>query len=532
MGAVFICPHCREEHDDTITPNTLCRSCHRPLLEGPATVELARSGEPGGGSQPALDLPPDTVLGPCRTLYKLGEGAMGAVYRGVHMTLEVPVAVKVLFPTHASRQASFETRFLQEAKLAARIRHPNVVAVMDAGVDEELGLFYIVQEFVDGGSLCDRLGEGSLPVDEALAILEDIARALVAAAKENIIHRDIKPDNIMLSKEGPAKLADLGLAKDIYAQDVELTKSNITMGTPAYMSPEQAEDARSADMRSDIYCLGATLYHMLTGSIPFPATTTINALNKLIHAPTPNPRDLCPGLPTDVTALCMKMMAKSKAHRYQTAEELLQVIHRVRDHRKQGLPPLDLVTGKGMGKGTMLLIALVVLGLGYGAYHFYPALLQKIRPGSSTGPDSRTPHDNQENEIARSLQRLNHILKDEGIENYAWSGLLPADNLPAVPPRLQKRMESVLTRELGAPAVDAGKVRKVFSIMGLKPDLPLSDAKGRQLHNALKTDALLIGRLHALGPQPEMSLTLIRLPQGERMAQLHFSPGNRLHPPP
>jgi serine/threonine protein kinase len=211
---------------------------------------------------------PGDVIGRCRIIRELGRGGVGTVYLATHQTLQIEVALKVLSPALSLDNPALAERFIREAQMAARIRHPNVIAVMDAAYDETTGLYFIVQEFVGGGSLSWHLRNGPLTEQKALAIITGIAQALVVAEENSIVHRDIKPDNIMLDARGTAKLADLGLAKNAIDNQITLTLGGSFMGTPAYMSPEQARDAKVADTRDDIYSLGATFYECLTGQPP------------------------------------------------------------------------------------------------------------------------------------------------------------------------------------------------------------------------------------------------------------------------
>ena len=212
---------------------------------------------------------PGDVIGRCRTVRELGRGGVGTVYLATHQTLQIEVALKVLSPALSIDNPALAERFIREAQLAARIRHPNVIAVMDAAHDEATGLYYIVMEYIGGGSLSWHLRHGPLPEAKALGIVIGIAHALVIAEENRIVHRDIKPENIMLDLRGMAKLADLGLAKHALDSRLSLTIGGSFMGTPAYMSPEQARDAKVADTRDDIYSLGASFYECLTGVPPF-----------------------------------------------------------------------------------------------------------------------------------------------------------------------------------------------------------------------------------------------------------------------
>ena len=201
---------------------------------------------------------------------------------------------------------------------------------MDAAHDEATGLYFIVMEYVGGGSLAWHLRHGPLPEKKALAIITGIAHALVIAEENRIVHRDIKPENIMLDLRGMAKLADLGLAK--HSLDTSLTIGGSFMGTPAYMSPEQARDAKIADTRDDIYSLGASFYECLTGEPPFQGETPYNIMSELLTKPSPRPRALRPDVTRSADLICRKMMAKTRDLRYQDARTLLQDLQNVQAH--------------------------------------------------------------------------------------------------------------------------------------------------------------------------------------------------------
>jgi serine/threonine protein kinase len=287
---------------------------------------------------------PGDVIGRCRTIRELGRGGVGAVYLATHQTLQIEVAIKVLSPALSMDNPGLAERFIREAQLAARIRHPNVIAVMDAAHDETTGLYYIVMEYVGGGSLSWHLRNGPLPEAKALAITTGIAHALVIAEENRIVHRDIKPENIMLDLRGTAKLADLGLAKHSLDSRVSLTMGGSFMGTPAYMSPEQARDAKIADTRDDIYSLGASFYECLTGEPPFKGETPYNIMSELLTKPSPRPRALRHGLSRSADLICRKMMAKTRDLRYPDARALLQDLQHAQIYGDAGLEGLDAVS--------------------------------------------------------------------------------------------------------------------------------------------------------------------------------------------
>jgi serine/threonine protein kinase len=273
---------------------------------------------------PVVDpLPPGIrTLGGYRLLRKLGEGGMGAVYLAYQEGQERQVALKVLAEGMAANRA-YVDRFYREARSGTVLSHVNIVRNFAVGQDADTGLHFLVLEYVDGPSareLLDRFGR--LSAGDAVHIALDVARALEHAHSRNIVHRDIKPDNILLTRSGVAKLADLGLAKQT-DEVSHLTATRQGFGTPHYMPYEQAMNARYADGRSDIYALGATLYHLLTGEVPFPAASQVEIIQKkdvgfFIPAGALNP-EVSPVL----EAILAKMLARDPAARYQTASELI-----------------------------------------------------------------------------------------------------------------------------------------------------------------------------------------------------------------
>ncbi|AGA27836.1 serine/threonine protein kinase [Singulisphaera acidiphila DSM 18658] len=265
-----------------------------------------------------------TNVGHCRILSRLGEGGMGVVYKGHHTDLDLDVAVKFLHPQRV-QAAEGPERFLREARLAARLNHPGIVRVFDCGESE--GHYYIVMEFVDGQSLADHIEERkAMPVARALQIAEAVARALGTAFDQiGVIHRDIKPANILLTTAGAVKVADLGLAKIVADLDatVAYTSAGIALGTPSYMSPEQFDDASQVDLRADIFSLGATLYHMLSGEMPFKGTSLFRILKQVQEA---DPAPLPSSVPGSVGAIVARMMAKRPEDRFQTYTELIEAL--------------------------------------------------------------------------------------------------------------------------------------------------------------------------------------------------------------
>ncbi len=242
---------------------------------------------------------------------EMGRGGMGVVYLAEQKSLGREVALKILSRSHHPVTQEAETRFQQEGRLMAKLSHPNIVAIHEFGVED--GEFYFAMELVPGTTLDEYAKTQTPPVEERIGHVAAIARALAYAHDSGIIHRDIKPSNILIGTDGIPKLTDFGLAK---VEEVSLTRSGRLMGTPAYMSPEQAAGKGGVDARSDIYSLGIVLYELLNGQPPFMGESVESVIHKVIHEPTPPLRDLGPAISRDLKIVCMKAIEKEPERRY------------------------------------------------------------------------------------------------------------------------------------------------------------------------------------------------------------------------
>lgn len=260
------------------------------------------------------------ILGDFRLLRKLGEGAMGAVYKAMQISFERKVALKVLFP-HVAKIPKLVERLYREGRVMGQLDHPNIVQAFAIGEAE--GCHYIAMEYVSGRSMQKWLALlGRVPVGDAARITLECAKALKYAHGLNMVHRDIKPDNILLTKKGAVKVADLGMVK-IDDEEMSLTQTGHAVGTPWYMPLEQARNSKEIDGRSDIYALGCTLYAMLTGNPPFMGRTIVEVIQAKEIGTFPPARNTNPNVPERLDLLIAKMTAKSPKYRYQSCDELI-----------------------------------------------------------------------------------------------------------------------------------------------------------------------------------------------------------------
>ncbi len=260
---------------------------------------------------------------------KLGEGAMGKVYKAIQISMDRPVAIKILSPD-LKNDESYTKRFFREARSVAKLNHPNIIRGIDVGEHE--GLYYFVMEYVEGRTLREIFEEnGKIPEEDVLDIGEQIGQALSHAEENNLIHRDIKPDNIMIDQEGRAKLCDLGLAKPVVGDNANLTQTNISIGTPYYMSPEQITDENDVSIQTDIYSLGATLYHVLTGQVPYDGDHSTAVMTSHITDDLVPPRDVDGTIRRGTDVVIRRMLAQDPSERYQHPDEFVEDFKRLQE---------------------------------------------------------------------------------------------------------------------------------------------------------------------------------------------------------
>ncbi len=277
---------------------------------------LTGFGKEDSGGRPAQQISGYQIL------KKVGAGAMAIVYKARQLSLDRIVAIKVL-PRRMSKNQDFVERFYREGRAAAALSHNNIVQAIDVG--ESGGFHYFVMEFVEGCTVYDELADGKVYSEqEAIDIVTQIAEALLHAHDRGFIHRDVKPKNIMLTPQRVAKLADMGLAREATDLEAAMAEAGRAYGTPYYISPEQIRGEVNIDQRADLYSLGATFYHMITGRVPFEAPTPSAVMHKHLKEPLTPPDHINTSLTSGCGSMIEMLMAKSADERYPSARELLE----------------------------------------------------------------------------------------------------------------------------------------------------------------------------------------------------------------
>src|SRR3954453_15794441 len=323
---------CREQQKQSSDPNQ--RSLADLLVEHQfITANQAKRIRKNAEERKSSQIPGYQLIS------KLGKGAMGTVYKGRQTALDRIVAVKVL-PKKLAENPEFVDRFYKEGRAAARLAHNNIVQAIDVGSTPD-GFHYFVMEYVEGLTLYDIMqpapvGEGrTFSEAEALDVTIQMADALAHAHQRNLIHRDVKPKNILLTKDGVAKLTDLGLARAMDDKEAAETEAGKAYGTPYYISPEQIRGDVDIDFRADIYSLGATMYHLVTGKPPFDGETPSAVMHKHLKQPLTPADHVNTALSAGVGEIIDVAMAKNRDDRYQSTEDLLEDLRAVR----RGEPP-------------------------------------------------------------------------------------------------------------------------------------------------------------------------------------------------
>lgn len=352
---------------------------------------------------------PGQMLGPYRIINQIGKGGMATVYKAHQASVDRYVAVKVL-PSQLAESQEFAARFQQEARIIARLEHPHILPVFDYGESE--GVAYFVMRYLDAGTLKEKMIEGRpLPLHDIDRIFTQLADALSYAHGRGVVHRDLKPANALIDSQGNVFLTDFGIAKLLESASPRLTQTDAIMGTPAYISPEQAQ-SHPVDQRSDIYSLGIILYEMVTGSVPFVAETPLAVLFKHISDPLPPPSLVKPDVPLSIEQVLLKALAKDPRDRFATVDEFMTAWKRALEEKvtrraapERTIPPITASTlsnriqlkpapaprtMSGVGRPTGWIVgclAALCLGFSVGG----AALLALNLPIFSPGPVTETP---------------------------------------------------------------------------------------------------------------------------------------------
>ena len=359
---VFNCPFCDQSiaADDSLCGEPdVCPNCENNIFI------------------PIPGLEPGVQFGDFELEELLGSGATGEVWKARQLSMNRIVALKVLLPNLTTNK-NFIERFKQEAHHSAKLSHPMIVTAYYYGQDK--GIHYLAITYVEGKTIADKLKKGKIYTEaKALGIIRGISTALAYAWNDfRIIHRDIKPENIMIDIKGNPMLLDLGIAKST-DEEMGLTMTGMVIGTPYYMSPEQAKGHKNIDFRADIYSLGATLYHMVVGKVPYSADSTMAIMLKHLNDELPSPREKNPSISINTEKIIKKMMEKDRDNRYQSWENLIEDIDRVLKKKKVIHAKKVPKSSKSSFKSFLILFFFTIVAAGIAAGFFYVKKLKKLK---------------------------------------------------------------------------------------------------------------------------------------------------------
>ncbi|MBP7688341.1 MAG: protein kinase [Thermoflexales bacterium] len=279
-------------------------------------------------------------VGPYQITAQLGSGGMATVFKAYHAALDRYVAIKVLHPAF-KQDPNFLSRFQREARIVAKLEHPHIVPVFD--FSEANGQPYLVMRFIEGETLKAHLATRDLSVADVRRVIKPVADALAYAHGQGVLHRDVKPSNILLTLEGGVYLADFGLARIAQAGESTLSQDSL-LGTPQYISPEQAQGQSDLDARTDIYSLGVVVYELLVGRVPYQADTPYAVIHDHIYAPLPLPRSIKPDFSEVIERVLLKALTKDRADRYASANEFYAALDRAIDQASAPSPIIAVIS--------------------------------------------------------------------------------------------------------------------------------------------------------------------------------------------
>lgn len=448
----MICSHCQTPNPAGAQNCSQCGSGMLPLDDGATLEHLDSTSIPAG-----VDFGPryhvESVL---------GSGGMGKVYKVHDRELGRMVAIKVLRSDVISQPVALQ-RFKQELLLASKISHTNILRIHDLG--EFAGVKFISMAYVEGGDLTQLLKrEGRLAPERAIGIMEQLCKALAAAHAAHIMHRDLKPQNILVDRDDHIYVSDFGLAKSLEANLAGVTRTGVVLGTPHYMSPEQVE-GKPVDQRSDIYALGLILYEMLTGILPFAGDSTYQVMYQRVHQVPKRPELLNPQLPSYLSRICLRCLEKNPAIRYQTADDILADLRAKRSSGNTRTVQINLPV---LTRRTWLIAAAAVLAAVVGALGI-PQVRHFVFGRKTGSPISGIPPLSDGKFVAILPIR---VLGDQASLNYVADGLVEAlsaklfqlrDLHTTSPSEIQKvrRSSSMddMARQLGVNLVVSGTIQ-------------------------------------------------------------------------
>jgi serine/threonine protein kinase len=434
------------------------------------------------------------VVGGCYIEELIGQGGMGAVYKAHHEGLDIPVAVKILCP--ALPITNDVQRFLREARTSARLNHPNIISVLNVGNED--GIHFIIMEFIDGFNILELLRKHKkISVAESARIGIEVLKALEAAYTHGIVHRDIKPENIMISKNGNVKLADLGLA--LIDGETKLTQACMTLGSPFYIAPEQAENATTVDYRADMYSLGCSLFHMVSGVPPFKGDSPVEIILAHLNKPVPNLTKIDRSVPLAFSEVILRLMEKKPSKRFQHPSEarlaLEDAVAEIPEKKspKKVRADRDTLTHRN-NVPTVIAWLLIVGALSAGGYYFWMNQKKIITSDQSSTAITSVVNDTIPKD-AHKVTVLEAVLqKDTDLLRKLLVNGQSANPLPGDP---------ISPLHAAIATSDTFALRMLLS-MGADPNI--RDSSGdAPLHDAIRTkNVTAVASLLHMGADPEL----------------------------
>jgi serine/threonine protein kinase len=434
------------------------------------------------------------VVGGCYIEELIGQGGMGAVYKAHHEGLDIPVAVKILCP--ALPITNDVQRFLREARTSARLNHPNIISVLNVG--NENGIHFITMEFIDGYNILELLRKHKkISVTESARIGIEVLKALEAAYTHSIVHRDIKPENIMISKNGNVKLADLGLA--LIDGETKLTQACMTLGSPFYIAPEQAENATTVDYRADMYSLGCSLFHMVSGVPPFKGDSPVEIILAHLNKPVPNLTKIDRSVPLAFSEVIQRLMEKKPSKRFQHPSEarlaLEEAVADISEKQSRKKNHVDTDTVKTSFRIGAVFIWLFIVGaLSAGGFYFLTIRKQipyndRNSPTTTTAVDDTLIKNSRQATVLEAVLQQNTDLLRKLLVNGQSANPLPGDPISPL--------------HAAVATSDTLALRMLLS-MGADPNI--RDSSGdAPLHDAIRTkNFTAVASLLHMGADPDL----------------------------